>query len=241
MNKKLKSLIRTSDVSGMLLSLSGIVLGILLAVSDYHVAWEPALSLVLTTIFLHIYMSSDSRMLLAASVAGAILTAYLSFGRLLSLEALLLLLFSWFVIRLARGTSDTGRVADSFITCLLKGPIALFGAYFVCTHTFGFWLLLLPAFSMGVLCVAADGMEDGFGKNMTAALVVLGLALISAYSFMRILHPAHFIYAVMIPVFLFYIYKMYKSEASVSYRPALAICTFALAVLTGLGFIGYLF
>ena len=232
MNKKLESLIRTSDISGMFLSLSGIVLGILLAVSDYHVAWEPALSLILTTIFLHIYMSSDSRIFLAASVAGAIL---------LSLEALLLLLFSWFVIRLARGTSDTGRVADSFITCLLKGPIALFGAYFVCTHTFGFWLLLLPAFSMGVLCVAADGMEDGFGKNMTAALVVLGLALISAYSFMRILHPAHFIYAVMIPVFLFYIYKMYKSEASVSFRPALAICTFALAVLTGIGFIGYLF
>ena len=40
------------DLSGMILSLSGIILGVLLAVAEYHVELWPALSLILTAALL---------------------------------------------------------------------------------------------------------------------------------------------------------------------------------------------
>lgn len=243
MNMKLKSLLPMLDISGMILSLSGIILGVLLAVAEYHVELWPALSLILTAALIHFHMASGNRILLAASVAGAVLTAFLSFGTLFSLEPLLVLLFSYFIIRLVKGISDSGRLSEAFISCLVKGPIALFGAYFVCTHSFGFWLLLLPAFSIGLLCMTAEGLADGYNRHLIAFLTFLSIALMTAFSFMRILHPSHFLYVLAVPVFAIYIIRIYmKKEHTLDhYRSVFALCTFAFAVLTGLGFVGYLF
>ena len=230
-------------MSGILLSLSGVVLGILLAVADYHVDLWPALCLILTTVLIHLQMTSGNKVLLAASVEGAVLTVYLSFGKIFALEPLLLLLFGYFILRLVKGIGDSGRVSESVVTCLVKGPVALFGAYFLCTHTFGFWLLLLPSFSIGMLCMTAEGLSDGYGRNLVAVLTVSALALMTAFSFMRFFHPAHFIYAVMIPVFLAFIVRMYmkKEQTLDQYGSVYALCTVVLAVLTGFGFIEYLF
>lgn len=243
MKEKNTSLISALDPSGLFLSLSAIVLGVFLAVSDYHVAWEPAVSLLMTAVFIHAYMRIGGRLTLALSVVGAVLTAFLSFGRILSLESLLLLLFSYFVIRMARGVKDSGRIGESVITCILNGPVALFGAYFVCTHSFGFWLLMFPAMSLGLLCTAVNGLEDGFGRNVVSCMTVLGLMLMIAFSFMRIFSPAHFLYVIVIPAFIIILVRMYmkKEQDPSTYRPALALCTFVLAVLAGIGFVGYLF
>lgn len=237
------SFISSLDPSGLMLSLSGIVLGVFLAVSDYHVAWEPAVSLLATAMLMHAYMTIGGRVTLALSAAGAILTAFLSFGRIISLESLLLLLFSYFVIRLAKGTRDSGRVSEAVITCVLNGPVALFGAYFVCTHSFGFWLLMFPAMSVGLLCVAVNGLEDGYGRNPVSFLTVLGLMLMAVFSFMRIFSPAHFMYVLVLPAFIIILARMYmkKEHDPASYRQALALLTFLLAVLFGIGFVGYLF
>lgn len=238
----MKEKIGSIDVSGMMLSLSGVILGVLLAVSDYHVSWEPALAVVVTTALLHVYMSSENRIFLFASLAAAILTAWLSFGKIICMESLLLLLFSWFVIRFARGIKESGRISEAVANCLLYGPIALFGSYFVCTHSFGFWLLLFPALSVGLLAVAVEGLSDGYGRNLVTLLIMLALLLVTAFSFMRIFHISHYIYVVTIPAFIIYVVRMYvKEQDLLSYRPALALCTLALAVLTGLGYVGYLF
>lgn len=238
----MKEKIGSIDVSGMMLSLSGVILGVLLAVSDYHVSWEPALAVVVTTALLHVYMSSENRIFLFASLAAAILTAWLSFGKIICMESLLLLLFSWFVIRFARGIKESGRISEAVANCLLYGPIALFGSYFVCTHSFGFWLLLFPALSVGLLAVAVEGLSDGYGRNLVTLLIMLALLLVTAFSFMRIFHISHYIYVVTIPAFIIYVVRMYGKEQDLfSYRPALALCTLALAVLTGLGYVGYLF
>lgn len=242
MKMKLKSLVPTLDLSGMILSLSAIVLGILLAVADYHVEFWPSVSLILTVALIHFQMVSGSRFILAASVAGAVLTVFLSFGTLFSLEPLLLLLFSYFIIRLVKGINDSGRVSEALVTCLVKGPVALFGAYFVCTHSFGFWLLLLPSIATGLLSVAADGLSDGYSRHVIAFLTLLAMALMTAFSFMRILHPAHFMFVLAIPFFAIYIIRMYtkKEQTLDHYRYVYALCTFAFALLAGLGFVGYL-
>ena len=238
----MKEKIGSIDVSGMMLSLSGVILGVLLAVSDYHVSWEPALAVVVTTALLHVYMSSENRIFLFASLAAAILTAWLSFGKIICMESLLLILFSWFVIRFARGIKESGRISEAVADCLLYGPIALFGSYFVCTHSFGFWLLLFPALSVGLLAVAVEGLSDGYGRNLVTLLIILALLLMTTFSFMRIFHISHYIYVVTIPAFIIYVVRMYgKEQDLLSYRPALALCTLALAVLTGLGYVGYLF
>jgi hypothetical protein len=231
------------DPSGLILSLSGIILGVLLAVAEYRVDFWAALALILTAGLMHIYMQTLSRWWMAASVAGAVLTVCLSYGTLFSLESLILLLFAYFIIRLARGMSGRGRISDGVLTCILKGPVALVGAYFVCTHSFPFWFFLFPSLSIGLLCVAADAATDNFGKTLTNLLIYIGIALMVTYSGLRIFVPGHYLFLVTLPAFIYITARMYmkKEQALDTYRPALALCTFALALLTGLGFIGYLF
>ena len=225
-----------------MLSLSGIVLGVLLAVAEYRVDFPAALSLILTAGLIHIYMQTLNKWWMTASVAGAVLTVYLSYGTLFSLESLILLLFAYFVIRMARGMGGRGRISDGLLTCFLKGPVALVGAYFVCTHSFPYWFFLFPSLSIGFLSLAADGTADNYSKTLTNLLIYIGIALMAVYSSLRIFVPVHFLFLLTLPAFILITLRMYmkKEQESGSYRPALALSTFALALLTGIGFIGYL-
>lgn len=171
MDTNWKMKIQVYDPSGLVLSLSGIVLGVLLAVAEYKVAWGVASVLILTAALMHIYMQTENKWWMAASVAGAVLTVYLSYATLFKLESLILLLFAYFIIRLAKGIGGRGRVSDGVLNCFLKGPVALIGAYFVCTHSFPFWFFLFPSLSVGLLCVAADGVADNYGKVLTNLLI----------------------------------------------------------------------
>ena len=234
--------IRAYDPSGLMLSLSGIVLGVLLAVAEYRVDFPAALSLILTAGLIHIYMQTLNKWWMTASVAGAVLTVYLSYGTLFSLESLILLLFAYFVIRMARGMGGRGRISDGLLICLLNGPVALVGAYFVCTHSFPYWFFLFPSLSIGFLSVAADGTADNYSKTLTNLLIYIGISLMAVYSSLRIFVPVHFLFLLTLPAFILITLRMYmkKEQESGSYRPALALSTFALALLTGIGFIGYL-
>ena len=234
--------IRAYDPSGLMLSLSGIVLGVLLAVAEYRVDFPAALSLILTAGLIHIYMQTLNKWWMTASVAGAVLTVYLSYGTLFSLESLILLLFAYFIIRMARGMGGRGRISDGLLICLLNGPVALVGAYFVCTHSFPYWFFLFPSLSIGFLSVAADGTADNYSKTLTNLLIYIGISLMAVYSSLRIFVPVHFLFLLTLPAFILITLRMYmkKEQESGSYRPALALSTFALALLTGVGFIGYL-
>lgn len=235
--------IKMCDPSGLLLSLSGIVLGVLLAVAEYRVDLWAALVLIVTAGLIHAYMQTLNKWWMAASVASAVLTVYLSYGTLFSLESLILLLFAYFIIRLARGMGGRGRISDGVLTCLLNGPVALVGAYFVCTHSFPYWFFLFPSLSIGFLCVAADGTADNYGKVLTNLLIYIGIALMVTYSALRIFVPLHFLFLITLPAFICITTRMFMKNdlAPDPYRPVLALSTFALALLTGVGFIGYLF
>ncbi len=226
-----------------MLSSSGPVLGILLAVADYRVAWTCALSLMLAVVLLAVYMIFQKRFLLVPAAASVVLTAYASYGTVLSLEALILMLFTYFLLRLSKGAGNSGRIMEGVVTCLLKGPVAVYGAYFVCTHSFPFWFILFPSLSVGLLCVAADGVADNCGKVLTSLLIYVGLAMMVTYSCLRIFELVHFLFLITIPAFIFITVRMYmnKEHNSDTYRPALALCIFVLTLLTGVGFIGYLF
>ncbi|MBQ2874939.1 MAG: hypothetical protein IJE85_06540 [Bacteroidales bacterium] len=226
-----------------MLSSSGPVLGILLAVADYRVAWTCALSLMLAVVLLAVYMIFQKRFLLVPAAASVVLTAYASYGTVLSLETLILMLFTYFLLRLSKGAGNSGRIMDGVVTCLLKGPVAVYGAYFVCTHSFPFWFILFPSLSVGLLCVAADGVADNCGKVLTSLLIYVGLAMMVTYSCLRIFELVHFLFLITIPAFIFITVRMYmnKEHNSDTYRPALALCIFVLTLLTGVGFIGYLF
>ena len=234
--------IRAYDPSGLMLSLSGIVLGVLLAVAEYRVDFPDALSLILTAGLIHIYMQTLNKWWMTASVAGAVLTVYLSYGTLFSLESLILLLFAYFIIRMARGMGGRGRISDGLLICLLNGPVALVGAYFVCTHSFPYWFFLFPSLSIGFLSLAADGTADNYSKTLTNLLIYIGISLMAVYSSLRIFVPVHFLFLLTLPAFILITLRMYrkKEQAADTYRPALALSTFALALLTGIGFIGYL-
>lgn len=235
--------IQTYDPSGLMLSLSGIALGVLLAVAEYRVDLWTAVALILTTVLIHIYMRTLNKWWMAASVASAVLTVYLSYGTLFSLESLILLLFAYFIIRLARGMGGRSRISDGVLTCLLKGPVALVGAYFVCTHSFPYWFFLFPSLSVGFLCVAADGTADNYSRILTNLIIYIGIALMVTYSALRIFVPLHYLFLITLPVFILISVRMYmkREQAPDIYRTALALSTFALALLTGVGFIGYLF
>lgn len=226
-----------------MLSSSGPLLGILLAVADYRVAWTCALSLMLAVVLLAVYMIFQKRFLLVPAAASVVLTAYASYGTVLSLEALILMLFTYFLLRLSKGAGNSGRIMEGVVTCLLKGPVAVYGAYFVCTHSFPFWFILFPSLSVGLLCVAADGVADNCGKVLTSLLIYVGLAMMVTYSCLRIFELVHFLFLITIPAFIFITVRMYmnKEHNSDTYRPALALCIFVLTLLTGVGFIGYLF
>ena len=243
MKENKSAFISSIDPVGMMTSLSGVVLGVLLAVADYRVEYGVAVSVVAASALLHMYMSSGSRYFLAASLAGAFLVTWLSFGTVLKLEPILLLLFSYFVIRLGKGIRDSGRVIEAVVNCLLYGPVALFGAYFVCSHSFGFGLLMIPALSVGLLSVAVAGLKDGYGRNITAILVAAALVLMTVFSFMRIFNPSHYLYLLTVPAFAYIIIRMYtkKEQDPVSCRSALSLSVFAMAVLAGIGFVAYLF
>lgn len=243
MGTNCKIFIKAYDPSGLLLSLSSIILGILLAVAEYRVSWGAALSLIFAAALIHIYMQMQNKWWLAAAVPATVLAVFLSYGSLLCLESLILLLFAYFVIRLAKGMGDRSRVSDGVLTCLLKGPVALVGAYFVCTHSFPYWFFLFPSLSIGFLCVAADGTADHYGKVLTNLFIYIGIALMVTYSALRIFVPVHFLFLITLPAFICITARMFmkKEQAADTYRPALALSTFALALLTGVGFIGYLF
>ena len=77
------------------LSLSGVILGILLAAADYVVDWKVAVSLFVATAFLHLSVNAEklsktdeqmkkaSMALLAMTVVCGVLAVYFTFGTLL--------------------------------------------------------------------------------------------------------------------------------------------------------------
>ena len=213
------------------LSLSGALLGIALAAADYRVDWKTALFLVLAVVFLHFYSvcsksESDkiwSSIALALTIASGLAMLYFSFGTLLLMEPLILIVFGYMIIRAVRHTSFVSRGKGILYVFLLFGLLSVYGSYYVCSHSFGSWPLLFPALSMGFMSVAAKADDDNFAFRLV--MNIIGWACMTAYACLRMYDPWHFLFVISLPVFF-----LKKPEWS----------AFAFAVLTGVGFLAFL-
>lgn len=213
------------------ISLSGALLGIALAAADYRVDWKTALFMVLTVVFLHFYSvysksqseKSLSRISLALTVASGLAMLYFSFGSILLMEPLILMVFGYMIIRAVRHTSFVSRGKGILYVFVLFGLLSVYGSYYVCSHSFGSWPLIFPALSMGLMCVAAKADDDRFGFRLV--MNISGWACMTAYACLRMYDPWHFLFVLSLPVFF-----MKRPEWS----------AFVFAVLTGAGFLAFL-
>lgn len=213
------------------LSLSGVILGITLAAADYRVDWKVAMFLLLAVTFLHMYSISskenqDNRLngiSLVLTIASGLAMLYFSFGTLLLMEPLILLVFGYMIIRAVRHTNFISRGKGIVYVFALFGLLGVMGTYYVCSHSFGGWPMVFPALSMGFLSVAAKADDD---KTVFRFVMnVAGWAAMIAYACLRMFDPWHFLFVASLPVFF-----LKKSQ----WPP------FAFAVLAGLGFLAFL-
>ena len=212
-------------------SLSGALLGIALSAADYRVDWKVAVLLVLTVMFLHLYSYFSkaeskklySRVFLALTIASGLAMLYFSFGSLLLMESLLLMVFGYMIIRAVRHTSFVSRGKGILYVFVLFGLVAVYGSYYLCSHSFGSWPLVFPALSMGSLCVAS--MADGDKVRFRLMMNIAGWTFMIVYACLRMFDPWHFLFVASLPVFF-----LKKPEWT----------SFTFAVLTGIGFLAFL-
>ena len=199
-------------------------------------------------------------------VSGAAMI-YVSFGTLLSLEAICLMLLGAAAIlgamkyTLGRNPYGYRGLGDLFVF-LFFGLVAVLGAYFVAAHTILSWKLLLPAtaiglFSVGVLNVNnIRDMETDAANRVTVALklgerrakvyqtvlIVLGWAAMIAYVLLRFPDPWHWLFVATLPLYALHLKGVWQrsGRALDPMLPLLVISTFLFSLLGGLGFVKYL-
>ena len=193
---------------------------------------------------------------------------WLSFGTLLSLEPVLLLLLGAAAIvaamRYTLGRNPYGyRAKGDFYVFVFFGLVSVLGSYFVCAHTLHSWLLVLPAaaigfFSVGVLNVnnIRDMATDAPNRVTVAiklglhgarvyqtVLIALGWVCMVVYTLLRLPDWRHWLFALTLPLFVLHLRGVWThtERALDRFLPMLVLSTFALAILAGIGFTAYLF
>jgi 1,4-dihydroxy-2-naphthoate octaprenyltransferase len=128
---------------------------------------------------------------------------------------------------------------------LIYGIIPVFGAYYVCTHSFGSYLLFLPSFAAGALCLAvrnAGYLTETKDRIFHTVWIAAGVAAMTVYSCLRIYDLWHFLYLASLPLFVWLLSVMWKNRGEVkTYEIKLAATVLLFCVLSGLGFMIYLF
>ncbi len=215
---------------------------------------------------------SDMKMMIKVIVVLTCLSGmtmlYFSFGTLFCMESLLLMVLGYFAIRAASkytmGRNPYGyRGLGDLYVFIFFGLVAVFGAYCLCSHVFGTWLILLPSaaigtFSIGVLNVnnLRDMESDRLTRTTVAlklgergakiyqtVLVVIGWTAMMLYASLRMFDPWHYLFVLTFPLYIWHLVGVWKNSGRAldKYLPMLVLSTFAFALLAGLGFLVYLF
>ena len=213
-----------------LLSLSGVLLGILLSAADYHVDTLTAIFLVLSVIFLHSYSVSfkvtpdkkvKSRVFLAMTILSGLAMLHFSFGTVFLMEPLLLMVLGYVIIRAVSHMDFQAKGKGVIYILLLFGMVEVYGTFFICTHTLPTWPMLFPALAAGFMAVASKAENRCLHLSMAAA----GWAGMIAYACLRMFDPWHFLFVLSLPLF----FTKHKEVAA-----------FVFAILAGGGFLVYL-
>ena len=218
--KEILSKIRPDRLS---LSLAGPMLGILLAAADFHVNLWAALFLVLAVVSLQ-----WNSMIL--TVALSLPMIYFSFGTLLSIESFVLIFLVYFLLKMMRGFAagfalSRNRWKEYVAAFIAFGPLAIYIPFYICSHSFGTWLLLFPSLAMGAM--ALSSYVDDKSKVVDCVMILIGFAAMTVYSCLRMFDIWHFLYLLSLPLFFL------RS----SFRPYAVL---AFAALAGAGYLVFL-
>ncbi|MDE7128672.1 MAG: 1,4-dihydroxy-2-naphthoate octaprenyltransferase [Bacteroidales bacterium] len=218
------------------------------------------------------YLSvGDFKVMVAVYVVLCILSGlamiYFSFGTLLDLEPVLLMLLGAAAIsgamRYTLGRNPYGyRGLGDIYVFLFFGLVAVMGAYFVGSHTMH-WRMLLPAISMGAFSIGVLNVNNIRDMKTDAAtrvtvplklgernakiyhtcLIVLGWTAMVIYVSLRIFDPWHYLFVLTLPLFVAHVSGVWKRTGKDldPMLPMLVMSSFAFALLAGLGFLVYLF
>lgn len=229
------SVIKAIRPSHLCILMAGAVFGIMISAAEFQIDLKVALLLLFSAFALqcvfdfsdHLWYRRGAVVLAAALVCAM---ASCAFGTVFSIESFVLMAMVYFMSRIVQGytagrTLSRRRLADDILTALLYGPVVVYFSFFVCTHTVGTWLIMLPAAAIGVLALSPH--VEGESKAVDVILVLTGFALMTAYSCLRMFDMWHFLYLLSSP--LFFVGK--------SFRPYAVL---AFSVLAGAGFLVFL-
>lgn len=193
-------------------------------------------------------------------VSGTAMT-WVSYGTLLKMDSILILLLGAFAImgamRYTLGRNPYGyRGLGDLFVFVFFGLVAVCGAYLVSCHTM-FWRILLPGatmgfFSMGVLNVnnmrdaetdaknrvtVAIKLGEKRAKIYQTALIVLGWAAMIVYCQMRIFRWWHYGFVLTLPLFVIHLVGVWKRSGRDldPMLPLLVMSSFLFALLGGAG------
>ena len=239
----MKQYIAEFKIQNLILSISGLVLGALLSAADYNVNWWSLLFLVASVLSLQVFTT------VIPGIIFAVASVWMSYGTVLCLDSLITLLLGYFVYRMVRNHSLSSAFFRNGIVVILTslvifGLLPVYGVYFVSAHSFGNVILLLPSISIGSLSLAvvnAGALVDRKDKFIHSFWIMFGISAMLAFASMRIFDPLHFIFVLLVPIFVLWLYRMWTgSNKMKSYEILLPFLILTFAVLTGLGFVAYL-
>lgn len=189
-----------------------------------------------------------------------------SFGAIFSLDGICMMMLGASAIMgamkytLGRNPYGYRGLGDLFVF-IFFGIVAVMGAYFVAAHTMSWWLLFpataIGCFSIGVLNInnIRDMDTDRLTRTTVAirlggrnariyqtVLIVLGWAAMFAFCAVRFFDPWHYLFVITLPLYVLHIRGTWQRDGRALDKmlPLLVMSTFALALLTGFGFLQFL-
>lgn len=190
-----------------------------------------------------------------------------SFGTLLSLESLMLMMLGAVAIsgamRYTLGRNPYGyRGFGDFSVFLFFGIVAVLGSYFVAAHEICSWIMLLPAVSIGCFSVCVlnvNNMRDMKSDIRTrvtipikigeknariyhTVLIIIGWASMILYASLRMYDPWHYLFFLALPLFVVHLAGVWRLSGKDLDRmlPLLTAASLLFALTAGAGFLVYL-
>ena len=190
-----------------------------------------------------------------------------SFGTLFALEPVCLIILGaaaiGAAIKYTLGKNPYGyRGLGDMSVFIFFGIVSVLGSYFVMSHAFPYWIMLLPAVSIGCFSVAVLNVNNirdidsdaGFrvttpmrigvkrAKIYQTVLIVSGWLCLVAFNLLRFPDVWHWLYFITLPLFVAHLHGVWtrSGKALDPMLPLLVISTFLLSLLMGFGYLVFL-
>lgn len=205
-------------------------------------------------------------MAVACALSG-LLMLQASFGTLFALEPVCLIILGaaaiGAAIKYTLGKNPYGyRGLGDMSVFIFFGIVSVLGSYFVMSHAFPYWIMLLPAVSIGCFSVAVlnvnniRDIDSDAGLRVTTpmrigvkrakiyqtVLIVSGWLCLVAFNLLRFPDVWHWLYFITLPLFVAHLHGVWtrSGKALDPMLPLLVISTFLLSLLMGFGYLVFL-